>query len=328
MIGLSVALAACSQMPAMRNPATSAAGVFRRPQIPAKTPPRASWVRRDVGRQPLLYITNANSVSIYSGLGSSALTLVGEIFGFQGPTGACTDAQGNIFVSDGPARVVDEFAYGSIVPENVMTDTLGEPYACAIDTASGRIAVTNLTDASGNEPGNVLVYPSPTGTPVEYSNSTMNEPLFCAFDRRGNLIVDAYDTSFDPVMAELRPTGKKIKTLAWSGLDSKKEYEPTGLEPSGAVTLWGDTFNVDIDQLKITGSTSTLVATLPLSNIYSIGQFITYGSGSSEVVIVPDYSGSRVQTYSYPQGTFLFSTTNGVSLPVAAVISHPQSGRF
>ena len=87
--------------------------------------------------------------------------------------------------------------------------------------------------------------------------------------------------------------------------------------------MWGDTGDVNLDQLKITSSTATLVATLPLSNLYSIGQFITYGSGTSEVVIIPDYSGSRLQTYSYPQGTLLFTTTAGISLPVAAVISRP-----
>jgi hypothetical protein len=249
------------------------------------------------------------------------LTLVGEIFGFQGPVGECTDAQGDVFVADGPARVIDEYAYASIVPKNVITDTLGEPYACAIDAASGRLAVTNLTNPSGGEPGNVLVYPSPTGTPVEYSDPQMNEPTFCTFDRKGNLTVDAYDGSFNPVMVELRKTSTKLKTLTWSGLDSRKLYEPSGLEPAGPVMLWGDTGDVDLDQVKIAGSTATLVNTLPLSNLYSIGQFITYGSGASEVVIIPDYSGSRLQTYSYPQGTLLFTTTDGISLPAAAVIS-------
>jgi hypothetical protein len=278
-------------------------------------------MHRDVNNPPLLYVTNSNSVTMYSGLGGSSLTLVGEIFGFQGPVGECTDAQGDVFVADGPARVIDEYAYASIVPKNVITDTLGEPYACAIDAASGRLAVKNLTNPSGSEPGNVLVYPSPTGTPVEYSDPQMNEPTFCTFDRKGNLTVDAYDGSFNPVMVELRKTSTKLKTLTWSGLDSRKLYEPSGLEPAGPVMLWGDTGDVDLDQVKIAGSTATLVNTLPLSNLYSIGQFITYGSGASEVVIIPDYSGSRLQTYSYPQGTLLFTTTDGISLPAAAVIS-------
>lgn len=322
LLGVSVVVSACSQIPAV-NPSMSADRVFRRPHSPARTSPRASWMRADLVGQPLLYVTNADSVSIYSGLGSSALTLVGEIFGFQNPVGECTDAQGDVFVVDGPPRVIDEFAYGSIVAKSVITDNLGGPYACAVDPASGRLAVTNLANASGGEPGNVLVYPSSTGTPVEYSDPQMNEPLFCTFDKRGNLIVDAYDSSFDPIMGELRETGKNVKTLTWSGLDSRKEYEPSGLVPDGQVMLWGDTFNVNIDQLKITGSTSTLVGTLALSDIYSVGEFVTYGSGASQVVIVPDYSGSRLQTYSYPQGTLLSTTTNGISLPAAAVISRP-----
>jgi len=40
-------------------------------------------------------------------------------------------------------------------------------------------------------------------------------------------------------------------------------------------------------------------------------------------VIVPDYSGSRLQTYAYPQGTLLFTTIDGISLPGAAAISRP-----
>lgn len=318
---LSLMLSGCSQAPSSLDPSTSAGPVLRRPGAPAKVPPRASWMRRDLKNPPLLYVTNANSVTIYSGLGGSALTLVGEIFGLQGPVGECTDAQGDVFVADGPARVIDEYAYASIVPKNVIADRLGEPYACAVDAATGRLAVTNLTDAGGGEPGNVLVYASPTGAPVEYSDPQINEPLFCTFDRKGSLDVDAYDSSFHPVIAQLRNGGTELKTLTLSGLDPKKIYEPSGLEPAGPVMMWGDTGDVNLDQLKIAGSTATLVATLPLSNLYSIGQFVTYGSGTSEVVIIPDYSGSRLQTFSYPQGTLLFTTTDGISLPAAAVIS-------
>lgn len=297
--------------------------MLSRPDVRSSTPPRASWIRRDLQNQPLLYVTNPNTVTIYSGLGGSSLTLVGEIFGFQGPIGACADAQGDVFVVDGPARAVDEFAYGSVVPKSVLTDGLGEPYACAIDPGSGRLAVTNLTNATGGEPGNVLVYAPPSGSPAEYSDPQANEPLFCTFDRKGNLIVDAYDGAFDPVIARLASAGTKLKTLTMAGLDPRKAYGPSGLESDGSVMLWGDNVNVDIDQLKIAGSTATLVATQPLGNLYSIGQFVTYGSKASEVVIIPDYSGSRLQTYSYPQGTLLFTTTDGINLPGAAVISKP-----
>lgn len=327
-VSLCVALAACSQTsatltPAASGPALSAHGIVERPVRPTSQPAHASWMRRNLKQQPLLYVTNENTVTIYSGLGGSALTLVGEIFGFQSPTGECTDAQGDVFVVDGPPHTIQEYDYGSVVPKSVITDTLGEPYACAIDGSSGRLAVTNLYDASGGEPGNVLVYPSATGTPVEYSDAQMNEPLFCTFDRKGNLDVDAYDSSFHPVMTQLRKAGTALKTLTLSGLDPKKIYEPSGLYPAGAVMLWGNAADGDLYQLKITASTATVIATLPLSNLYSVGQFATYGSGQSEVVIVPDYSGSRLQTYSYPQGTLLFTTTDGISLPVAAVIGRP-----
>jgi len=239
-LGLLLIASACSQSPVLA-PTARAGAVLRRPVLAGTASPRASWIRRDLTNPPLLYVTNANTVTIYSGLGGSALTLVGEIFGFQNPVGECVDGQGDVFIADGPAHAVDEYAYGSVVPKGVISDTLGEPYACAVDAATGRLAVTNLSDASGNEPGNLLVYASPTSAPAEYTDPQMNEPLFCTFDRKGNLDIDAYDSSFHPVMTQLRKTATKLKTLTLSGLDPKKLYEPSGLEPAGPVMLWGNT---------------------------------------------------------------------------------------
>ncbi len=74
------------------------------------------------------------------------------------------------------------------------------------------------------------------------------------------------------VITELRKAGTELKTLTLSGLDPRKLYEPSGFEPAGPVMIWGDTGDVDIDQLKIASSTATLIPTLRTDGIFVAGR--------------------------------------------------------
>ena len=318
-LGVVAPLAACT-------PATTESGSSFVPRADgtghAASPASKSWIEPAAKRGPLLYVSNdgAPGVTIYANTGGDSFALVGELFGFRSPGGECVDGKGNVFVTDTPAKVTYEYARGTILPKAVVPDPDGEPYACSIDPKSGRLAVSNFEDPNGAEPGNVVVYPSLTGTPQQYADPHLNIPLFCAFDRKGNLYVSALDSSYHGVLSEL-PKNASIFTIFT--VTGGSINEPTGVLWHGSQLLVGDLYDpkTSIRQISISGSTANIVGTVPLANTQEMGQFPLFGSGSSSVVIVPDFVLSTLQIYSYPGGTLVGSIAGGLSEPFGAVIS-------
>ncbi len=295
---------------------------------PVAAQAQKSWVRVAAQRETLLYVSEFGSsgVTIYANPGGDTFTLAGELFGFQSPIGLCADPRGDVFIADSNARTIVEYAHGAVTPKAVIADPLGEPYSCAIDRKTGRLAVTNLSNSSGGEPGNVLVFASPTSTPVEYSDSRLNEPLFCTFDRKGNVFVDAYDTSFRAVLGELPNGGSGFTILSLTGGTMNV---PSGLLANGSSLLLGDSYDpkTKIYEITVSGSTATVANTIALSKTQTLAQFGLFGSGSSMAIIAPDYDYSNVWVYAYPSGTVLGSIAGGISQPVGAVISQHSPAR-
>ena len=286
------------------------------------SPERArSWLKAGAANQTLLYVTDVGGVTVYANTGGENFQLAGELFGFQLPGGACTDSRGDIFIADIDAQVIDEYAHGAITPKAVIPDSAGRPLDCAVDRKSGRIAVTNELNPSGNEPGNVVIYPSPLGAPTEYTDPHLYVPLYCSFDRKGNLYLDAYDSGFHPVLSELPNGGQTFTILTLNG--------GSWLVPSGLLTngnnnlLIGDLYDrsTHIYQAGVKGTTATITATIPLSKTNYLAKFTLFSSGSTTVILAPDNSNNNVQIYSYPSGSWITSITNGVSQPIAAIVS-------
>jgi hypothetical protein len=279
-----------------------------------------SWFNAAAQKSPLLYVSNAGGVTVYSVNGANSFTLVGELFGFQVPAGECADAHGNVFITDESARAIVEYGHGSITPKAVIADTQGQPLSCAIDRTTGHMAVTNYSDPSGAEPGNIVVYTLPSGTATEYSDPHLYEPLYCAFDRKGNLFANAYDDTFHGVLGELRQGSQNFTILTLSGGTLNL---PGWVQTKGTQVLMGDLYDpkTSIYQLSISGSTATVVGKIALSKTQTLAQFTLFGSGSATVIIAPDNDYSNVQIYSYPGGASLGSFTSGLSMPVGTAIS-------
>ena len=317
-------LAACAPPSTSLAPVAPAGRILGR--VVSQMPPagRKSWIKADAQRESLLYISESNGVTIYSNPSGNTFTLVGELFGFQLPGGECVDKHGNIFVTDLNARTIVEYAHGSVTPKAVITDNLGQPYMCAVDQKSGRLAVTDLSDANGNEPGNVLVYSSPSAQPTEYSGAAVYEPLFCGFDSKGNLFVDAYDSGFHGLFSELANGSSSFVGLSISGGTLNI---PGGVQADGTEILLGDSYDpkTQIYQLSVSGTTATVVNKIALASTHSLPVFTLFGSGSTESIIAPDYDYNSVQIYSYPGGSLLGSVTGGISYPIAAVISQSKA---
>ncbi len=114
-------------------------------------------------------------------------TLAASISDTQYPLGLCSDANGDVWVTNfnaGSDQIV-EYAHGGTTPIATRDDPNAEPRGCAVDSKTGNLAVVN------GEPGNVVVYPPGSETPT-YFDPHIAYPFACTYDGAGNLYVDGY----------------------------------------------------------------------------------------------------------------------------------------
>ena len=114
-------------------------------------------------------------------------TLAATIPDSQYPLGLCSDANGDVWVTNfnaGYDQIV-EYAHGGTTPIATLNDPNAEPRGCAVDPTTGDLAVVN------GEPGNVVVYPPGSETPTYY-NPHIEYPFACTYDGGGNMYVDGY----------------------------------------------------------------------------------------------------------------------------------------
>jgi hypothetical protein len=284
-----------------------------------------SWVSAEAAQQSnLLYVSNyrAGEVRIYSyddGIGGK---LLGTLHVAK-PGGLCTDHTGNVYVPSYLDRTTYEYARGGTIPIRTISQSGGNPYACAVDPATGTVAIT---DEHRNGPfksfATVLVY-AEGRRPKQYKNFA--QTFFAAYDNRSNLFVDASicknsrcDDGKPPQLYELSKGAFAFVQLKLQGATLA---HPTGMQwvnPTLLVTDNGSSSGTSqAYKVFVRGRKATVVATLPLANTArAFGTFVRAG-----FVIVPDELGDIVRIYHLSDGTLYSSFTNGISKPFAAVVS-------
>jgi hypothetical protein len=153
---------------------------------------RKSWISPDARRAPrLLFVSDdgTDDINIYT---MPAMALKGQLTGFSEPQGMCTDASGNIWVTNtGTNQVIQLSRSGSTL--KTLSDPTGFPVGCAV-APNGDLAVTNIIGNPSGD-GNVVVYANATGSGQTFFNPTMFEYFFPAYDNAGNLLVDGFTSA-------------------------------------------------------------------------------------------------------------------------------------
>jgi hypothetical protein len=171
------------------------------------------WMLPGAKSMDLLYVSD-------SGDGGSLLVfsypkgkLVGEITAPSGSLATlCSDSAGDVFVTtiDTVSQsYIYEYAHGGTTPIATLTDP-GWPNGCAVDPASGNLAVANyFSDDPPYDHGNVVVYAGAKGIPTPYSDASIPAFQFCAYDDVGNLFADGGGG-----LAELPEGGKSLGNIS------------------------------------------------------------------------------------------------------------------
>jgi hypothetical protein len=162
---------------------------------PAQPPIQTSAQALSVGRAPrtllgpsgstLLYLSAYNAVDVYD---YATSTKVASISGFDHASGSCTDAQGNVFITNTGDADILKFSHGGTKPSYII-DPYPDPVDCSIDPSTGNLAVVNEYGTSDSSPGNVAVYTAAKGKPKIFKSSFATQLLAATYDAKGDLLV-------------------------------------------------------------------------------------------------------------------------------------------
>jgi hypothetical protein len=155
-------------------------------QSVAPAPPQhAASARADTASQDLLYVSDVNTDDVYA-LRYPRGGLVFTLTGFGQPDGLCSDAEGNVFVTNYLYDNAVEYAHGARTPTKTFIAP-GATSACSVDPTTGNLAVVFSSYSKGT---GVAVFPSAQGSPVVTYSGAGAILTHGGYDNEGNLFLD------------------------------------------------------------------------------------------------------------------------------------------
>lgn len=274
-------------------------------QLPAaarvRTDRSASWMAPDAKKHALLYVADAGTddVDVYS---YPRGRLKGVLTGFTAVHYECVDAAGNVFIANGDANQLLEYAHGGTVPIKTYTES-SFVHGCAIDPTNGNLAVSH--DPASPGPGVISVYRHARGKARDYTSSVFGVS-FVGYDGHGDLFVDGESQQGGFVMAELPAGTHSFETVTLNQsivLPGAIQWDGKYLAVGDQLSLYGPS---TIYEFSMSGSTGTLVNTTPLADSCDVLQFWI----QARRVIASNFCASHVLYFNYPTGG---SSTKAIS---------------
>jgi NHL repeat len=189
---------------------------------------RKSWISPDARRAPRLLFVSDDGTNDIDILTMPGLALKGQLTGFSEPQGMCTDASGNIWVTNtGTNQVLQLSRTGSLL--KTLSDPTGFPVGCSVNRLNNDLAVTNIIGNPSGD-GNLVVYANSTGTPQQFADPSVFEYFFPTYDNNGNLFVDGEGSSGDSLL-EIAAGSSTFSNITISGASL---FFPGGLNWDGA----------------------------------------------------------------------------------------------
>lgn len=293
-------------------PIVSSAGCSQTPSLPASVSASAARAKNS----DLLYVAdlNRNAVLVFT---YPAGQHVGTIRGLQRPHGECVDAAGNVWVTNGLAEDLVEFAHGGTTPIATLTDPNAFPAGCAVDPATGDLAVMNFPPGSGA--GSVVVYAGAKGTGQQLPTTFSIIPYKGAYDAEGNLWVEGSTSDGIHVIV-----GEYLALKhQWRSIRLKHAIiHPGGLQWVGDELVVGDQGPIDspstIYEFTMKGAVGKLVGTTPLANSCNMLQFVVAG----KTIVAGNTCEKTVRYFAFPHGGMSTKTIkSGLSQPTGVALS-------
>ena len=191
-----------------------------------------TWFSKDIKKylsSKVLFAVDSGTYDVYM-YALPTFQVIGTITGLNFPQGACNDNVGDVWVTATYSETIVEYDHHGLVV-NTLTDPDGLPVGCAWDKKTGNLAVANIfNNGSGQPPGEVLIYPDATGTPVAYANPAFYYYYSPAYDMKGNLFVSGTGAYPDYPFVLARLPRRGTQTLNTLGITGGTIYMPGGLQ--------------------------------------------------------------------------------------------------
>jgi hypothetical protein len=289
-----------------------------------------SWVSPDLRRinyAPVLFVSDASTNDVYI-YWLSSFKLKGTLTGFDEPEGMCSDASGNVWVTNTNTSQILKFSRTG-THLNTLSDRGYYPLGCAVNETNGDVAVTNVFSTSFYG-GNVMIYAKGIGGGTPITNPNQLEYYFAAYDTSGNLYVDGRDNGYYFMLS--RCSSSSCSTMNVSG---GSLHYPGGVswDRVNNNLVVGDQncneqFASCLYQMTVSGSSASITGSTPLTDYNgtpcdviqgSLGEFSGFFAGPC----LNEYgtSSSVAARWPYPAGGAA-STYSVLSLPVGSAISY------
>jgi hypothetical protein len=254
----------------------------------------------------LLYISTAlTGVYVFD---YPSRRVVGILTDASSPQGLCSDAAGNVFISDSYGRQVLEYAHGGASPIKRLKGAAG-PIDCAVDPKTGSLAVASETSA-------VYIFTKGERWPKRVNDPSANF-WFCTYDSHGNLFASDDSRQYDEAfISELRQGASTFKNFKLNR--SIKNLE--GIQWHDGYLALGDNEDSNIYHVRIANSTAKVVRTTPLVGATATRQFTFY----HDKLISPDPASDFAGIWNYPAGGKPVRRVDGIpGEPLGSTISEP-----
>jgi hypothetical protein len=251
----------------------------------------------------LIYMSQNNgTVSV---LAYQSGKLVGALGGFYEPAGLCVSAGGDVFVTDSEKQTIFEFAHGQSNVKRTFPDNGFMPVGCAVDRASGNLAVVNLcgvrygNGCNGGD-GNVTIFTRAGRSHQTYSSPAIINDVSCDYDDNGDLYVSVRERLALFKLVELVNGQKPFRSVT---LKPHLSLGESPIQWDGSHITVGDSTGRVIYEFTVSGGRGTEVGTTPVPNSDFTTQYWIIG----KKVLVPAeggryYTRHWITFYDYPAG--------------------------
>jgi hypothetical protein len=297
----------------------------RPPLVPGAAADSASWMSPAAATaKSLLYVSDAQAFDVYV-YTFPDLKLTGRLTGFERPQGECSDAKGDVWITDNQNESILRYHHGGTTAVEVLTDPIGYPAGCAIDPRTGDLAVTNLFDFSGN--GGVLIYKKAAGTPRPYTSPSQVSYYLDGYDGKGDLYVSGKSSTGSYTLSVLARGKDSMSTVSISGA---KINVPGTVQWTGSSLLLGDQHcdhaNTScLYEAVVSGRRARITRKIPLTGSCDVAQ-VAFEKGR---ITGGDYwrcggaGHNTTDVWAYPRGGRPIKAVTGIRAPVGATISDP-----
>ena len=279
-----------------------------------------SWVSPELRKREsrILFVSDSGTEDLYM-CTLPGMSLKGTLTGFSEPQGMCSDTKGDVFVDNtGTTQVLEISRTGSIL--NTFTDTYGYPIGCAIDPATGNLAVADIFGFYGA--GQVVIWPgaNPSATPTTVSNPSQYFYYFDGYGPGSSLWVSGRNSYGTYMLSDCGASS--CSTISLSG---GTIYFPGAVQWDGTRGQWvlfdqlcGDTeaaWSYPVSSSGVLGSATTY-DNLSGSAVCDLAQGAITGD-SHKFVVGSDYEGCHFTSSSSDRWAYTAggSPTNSVSYP-------------